>query len=244
MKKWMVLILCLAGCSGLQAAGWQEMADRFEQMYQTEVQAPCRDMDCYNKAVKNKNIRKIKKTLFHTSVLRLKKYLRQGVKVQGRAITVPEYFIAEGAIGPDFMELFPFWVVEYKGDKVLWGDTLLEKLSLNPTNPYQMQMAEAIIKELGLKSVSARTLAYAAAQAVNQEGLDYLQRLAKMKRNPQDMSWREQTSYPMPYALPEGNVCQVVSQRMQNAPEGDAWDYLREAKKVLGCQVTPPGPAY
>ncbi len=238
MKKSFVFLLSVV-LAGAVYGGSLEKARAVEGALQKAQHAPCYTLACYDKAVKTQNWQKIRNTFFHATLDGQDRFLRQGVKVKDRVVSVPEYYIAQGNIGEELAELLPFWVEAYKGDKALWADNLLEKLSLDNHHPYQMQMAQNIIKELNVKSVSNRTFMYAAAQAVNAAGLEYFKLIAGLKRNNKNVSDRDLSSYPMPYALEGQGVCAVLSARMQTAePEG--FDYLRQAKVVAGCLLANP----
>lgn len=239
MKKLIPVLFMLICCVSALPAATVQKAEAVAKAYQQELEAPCYKLSCYNQAVLDKNFAKIKNTFFRAGENELERFLRQGVVVQDRVITAPEYFIAEGAIGSDFAELFSFWAWAYKGNKELWADNLLEKLSLDNHQPYQKQMALVIMKELDVETVSMRTYMYAAAQAINAQGVEYFKLISSFKIREKNVEDRETASYPMPYALQGDNVCAVLTNRMQTAPAGSS-KYLRQAKEMAGCIVANP----
>lgn len=237
MKKTSILFFVLISCA-FSAAGASSLRNQVERT----VSAICATSQDFDEAVKQRDFRRIENTLLHTqNQSSLRKWLRRGVKVQGRTVSVPEYFVATAKKGETdgLKKLLSVYGAFYEGDKKGFADNLLEKLSGRRHIDRKMELVQMIFSSFGLERVSNRTFLYIVSEATDESGYHFARFVADKKGASIYTGRRDAENYPMPYVLSgTEDVCVVLSNRLSGTLTDAQWTWLKKTKELF-CTSRP-----
>lgn len=202
----------------------------------------CSASQDFDQAVKQRDFRRIENTLLHAQdKSSLQKWLRRGVKVQGRTVSVPEYLVATAKKGETdgLKRLLSIYASFYEGDKKGLADNLLEKLSVRHDIDRKTELVQTILSSFGLEKVSNRTFLYIVSEATDESGHHFARLVADKKGASIYTGRRDAENYPMPYVLSgTEDVCVVLSHRLNGTLTDGQRIWLKKTK-ALFCPVRP-----
>lgn len=204
------------------------------------VSAACQTQREFDAAVRQRDFRRIENTLLRAqNKSDLQKWLRRGVMVQGRVVSVPEYFVATAGKGETdgLKRILSLYGSFYEGDKKGAADNLLEKLAVRHEPERKMELVQTIFSSFGIEKISDRTFLYIASEATDESGYHFARFVANKKGAPYYTGRRDAENYPMPYAFPAGqDVCRVLSGRLAGSLPDSQRVWLKKTQKLF-CPI-------